>query len=78
MKNLLLCLYLCLGLAPLLAMPTAKSIFYADSYMLRAYGVEANYWNPAKLSKDGRTEIWLPLSNTAIYASNNSLDLDTY
>lgn len=78
MKNLLLCLYLCLGLAPLLAMPTAKSIFYADSYMLRAYGVEANYWNPAKLSNDGRTEIWLPLSNTAIYASNNSLDLDTY
>lgn len=46
--------------------------------MLRAYGVEANYWNPAKLSKEGRTEVWLPLVNTAIFASNTSLDLDTY
>lgn len=78
MKKLLLLLCLCLGLGSLLAMPSAKSIFYADSYMLRAQGVEANYWNPAKLSKDGRTDVWLPLVNFAIYAANTSLDLETY
>ncbi|MCB5251972.1 MAG: hypothetical protein RBR69_07080 [Candidatus Cloacimonadaceae bacterium] len=78
MKKLLFLLCLCLGLSSLLAMPSAKSIFYADSYMLRAYGVEANYWNPAKLSKDRPLDVWLPLVNSAIYASNNALDLDTY
>jgi len=78
MKKLLLLLCLILGLASLFAMPTAKSIFYADSYMLRASGVEANYWNPAKLSKEGHFNIWLPVTNTAIYISNTSLNLDTY
>ena len=78
MKKLLILLCFCLGLASLLAMPTSKSIFYADSYMLRAYGIEANYWNPAKLSKEGRTEVWLPLVNTGVYAANTSFDLATY
>lgn len=78
MRKLLILLCFCLGLASLLAMPSSKSIFYADSYMLRAYGIEANYWNPAKLSKEGRTEVWLPLVNTGVYAANTSFDLDTY
>ncbi|HOH60485.1 MAG TPA: DUF5723 family protein [Candidatus Cloacimonadota bacterium] len=60
------------------AMPSAKSIFFADSYMLRATGVEANYWNPARLQKGERTEYWLPGVNSAVAISNNALDLDTY
>lgn len=78
MKKLLFVFFLAFSLAGLVAIPSARSIFYADSYMLRAHGVEANYWNPAKLSKDGRPELWLPLMNSAVYAANTSLDLDTY
>lgn len=78
MKKLLFALCLILGLTSLLAMPTSKSVFYADSYMLRACGVEANYWNPARIRKGGCTDVWLPLVHTAIYVANTSLDLDTY
>lgn len=60
------------------ATPSAKSFFFADSYMLRANGVEANYWNPAKLSADNDSDFWLPLGNSGVQISNNALDLDTY
>lgn len=60
------------------AISTAKSVFYADSYMLRAKGVEANYWNPAKLSSDTGADIWFPFANITGTLSNNALDLSTY
>ena len=78
MKKLIIFTILYLCLSSLMAMNTAKSIFFADSYMLRAHGVEANYWNPAKLSPETGMDIWLPLSNFGIFVANNALDLDTY
>lgn len=76
MKPLLLLLLLCTTV--LMAIPSAESIFYADSYMLRAHGVQANYWNPARLQKIQHTELWLPALNAAVVVSNNAIDLDTY
>jgi hypothetical protein len=78
MKKLLILCILSLAMTLLMAMPTAKSIFYADSYMLRSQGVEANYWNPARLQVSQFTDLWLPGVNSAITVSNNALDLDTY
>ncbi|PKN71828.1 MAG: hypothetical protein CVU50_09955 [Candidatus Cloacimonetes bacterium HGW-Cloacimonetes-3] len=77
-KLLLLCCVLAIALSPLAAIKTGKSIFYADSYMLRAHGVEAAYWNPANIDMGTYEEIWLPGVNTGIYVNNNALDLDTY
>jgi len=73
-----ICLLIAVVALSLYATPSAKSLFYADSYMLRATGVEANYWNPARLSADGPRDIWMPLLNSGIQVSNNALDLDTY
>ncbi|MBP7310550.1 MAG: hypothetical protein KA984_04615 [Candidatus Cloacimonetes bacterium] len=78
MKKLIIALavlFLCFNLA---AIKTGKSIFYSDSYMLRARGVEAAYWNPANLMPTKNIDIWLPAANTGIQVSNNALDLDTY
>jgi hypothetical protein len=54
-----------------------KPMMYADSYMLRAFGAEANYWNPALLSVD-RQDFWMPVLNLGFYLANNSLDLEIY
>ncbi|NLK49293.1 MAG: hypothetical protein GX294_01440 [Candidatus Cloacimonetes bacterium] len=73
---------LIIGLLALLALPLVAGnsaglpIFFADSYMLRARGVEANYWNPALLNRMG--ELWLPALNTGISINNNALDLKYY
>lgn len=79
MKKLILIslslMLLCINLS---AIKTAKSLFYSDSYMLRAHGVEAAYWNPANLIPSKYIDIWLPGLNSGVTISNNSLDLDTY
>ncbi len=78
MKKLLLvslALFLCFSL---FGIKTAKSIFYSDSYMLRARGVEAAYWNPANIIPTRNIDIWLPVANTGVQVNNNALDLDTY
>lgn len=73
---------LILGLILLLTLPLVAGnsaglpIFFADSYMMRARGVEANYWNPALLNRMG--ELWLPALNTGISFNNNALDLKYY
>lgn len=54
-----------------------KALLYSDSYMMRAKGTEANYWNPALLN-EGYGDIWLPAVNSGFYINNNALDLDTY
>ena len=60
------------------AFNTGKSVLFADSYMLRAKGVEAAYWNPANLKQVKGMDLWLPIMNLGICVNNNSLDLDTY
>lgn len=78
MKKLFSIIAILFILGALQAMPSAKSIFFADSYMLRANGVEANYWNPARIDKDVDSGLWFPLLNTGISISNNALSLDKY
>ena len=56
---------------------TSKSLLVADSYMLRAQGCDANYWNPALLNKETK-EIWFPILNLGAHFGNNSLYLDLY
>lgn len=56
---------------------TSRSLSFADSYMMRARGSDANYWNPALLNKEYRN-ISLPALNNAIMLGNNSIDLDLY
>lgn len=56
---------------------TPKSLLFSDSYMLRARGCDANYWNPALLNED-EGDIWIPVLNLGIYAGNNSIDVNLY
>jgi hypothetical protein len=56
---------------------TSHSLLFSDSYMLRAKGSEANYWNPALLNEDVH-DFWFPGLNLGIYAGNNSLNIDLY
>jgi len=78
MKKLLLLLCLAvLAAGSLLGFTTGKSILFSDSFMLRAQGCEAIYWNPALINPD-YSDILLPGINTSFYVANNSLDLDTY
>lgn len=78
MKKTLICTLLLVFALSLTAISTAKSLFFADSYMLRAFGVEANYWNPARLTEHHHIDLWLPVANSGIQINNNALDLDTY
>ncbi len=79
MKNFIILAVLLLGLVcPLAAYNTGKSILHADSYMLRAQGVEAAYWNPANLIPTKHIDFWVPGLNTGVTVTNNSFDLDTY
>lgn len=72
-----------LVLISLLALPLVASSFtgrpsmFAGSYMMRAHGSEANYWNPALLDYDS-IDFWWPLLDTGILISNNTFDLDFY
>ncbi|GAB1467449.1 hypothetical protein MASR2M64_01180 [Candidatus Cloacimonadota bacterium] len=77
-KLILLSLTMVIVFSSLAAIKTGKSIFYADSYMLRARGVEAAYWNPANLMAGKYYDLWVPGVNTGIFVNNNALDLDTY
>lgn len=78
MKTTLLTLLAILIAVTLAADPgTGKSLLFGDSYLLRATGAEANYWNPALLAREHGVT-WLPLLNTGIFIANNSLDLDLY
>ena len=77
-KLLIISLLILLSVTALSAIITGKSVFYADSYMLRARGVEAGYWNPANLIPSKYIDLWLPGVNTGVSIDNNSFDLDTY
>ncbi len=79
MKDRLFIAVLCLALfcVQVAASSTSGSLSYADSYILRAKGIEALYWNPAALSLDHQ-ELILPGSNLMVWVYNNSFDLETY
>jgi len=75
-KYLLLLLLLLLA-AGLNALGVGKALLFSDSFMLRARGSEALYYNPA-LINERYTDVYLPGVNLGFYVNNNSLDLDTY
>lgn len=78
MKRILLFLLIALLALPLLGRSfTGRPMMFAGSYMMRAHGSEANYWNPALLSFD-RRDFWWPLLDTGMLMSNNTFDLDFY
>ncbi|HPH71167.1 MAG: DUF5723 family protein [Candidatus Cloacimonetes bacterium] len=77
-RCILLVLIFLISVSVLNAFNTGKSVLFADSYMLRAKGVEAAYWNPANLKQVKGIDFWLPIMNLGISVNNNSLDLDTY
>ncbi len=72
-------LLICIGivLCSLLTAHTAGALPFAESYLLRAQGAEALYWNPALITPEYQ-DIILPGMSVAISAGNNSFDLDTY
>jgi len=77
-KHLLLIALLLLGCLALFGTNYAgRALMYSDSYMLRARGSEANYWNPALL-RESVQNFWLPVGNMGFYIANNSLDLEIY
>ncbi|HOE91191.1 MAG TPA: hypothetical protein PLV22_04385 [Candidatus Cloacimonadota bacterium] len=76
MKKLLFILVL-LCVSMLYAFSTASSIPFAGSYMQRATGVDAIYWNPANLSNlPTRAEITVLPISYKVY--NNALSIDLY
>jgi hypothetical protein len=56
---------------------TANSLPFSGSYLLRAHGTDALYWNPASLNP-GYQDIIIPGLNQAAGLANSSFDLDTY
>jgi len=56
---------------------TAKSAFFSDSFMMRAQGADAVYWNPALLNP-AYNDVQVPEINQTFYLTNNAFDLDTY
>ena len=77
MKKMILTTLVLLLVSSIFGYSTGKSLMYSDSYLLRAQGADALYWNPALLTPNyAGTQI--PLANTAFFATNNSLDLATY
>ncbi|MGC9362167.1 MAG: hypothetical protein ACP5F3_04480, partial [Candidatus Syntrophosphaera sp.] len=64
MKKSLLLITLLLAVITLPATTfTSKSLLFSDSFMMRAKGCDANYWNPALLNPEYR-EIKIPVLNT--------------
>lgn len=76
MKKILL-LLIVLSLGCLYAFNTAGALPFANSYMQRATGVEAIYWNPANLS-ELPTRVEFMILPITFKVNNNALSLDLY
>jgi hypothetical protein len=76
-QRLIIAVILILGISLAYGVTTNQSALFADSFLMRAYGAEAVYWNPSVLSAE-YNDILLPGINQSFYITNNSLDLDTY
>ncbi len=76
MKYILL-IIITLSITSLMCITTASSLPFSSSYLQRATGVEANYWNPANLYK-------LPANNELMFlpftlrVENNAISLNLY
>ncbi len=77
MRTFILIIVLLVTLSLLNGLTTGRSLPLADSYMMRARGVEAIYWNPANIH-DNSVNFWVPGTNISIYIANNSFDIETY
>ncbi len=61
----------------LLLTATPRSKGFAGSFMMRAKGSDAIFWNPANLSSD-ESYMEVPFSNMNFSVSNNAFTVDTY
>jgi hypothetical protein len=77
MKSSISLFLLMIIVSSLVATQTANSLAYSGSFMLRAQGSEALYWNPAALNQQYR-DVTLPLFNQSYQISNSAFDIDTY
>lgn len=77
MKKIIIICLLSLMSTVLMGITTASSLPFSNSYLQRATGVEANYWNPATLHNlQARHEIlFLPFT---FRADNNAISLSLY
>ncbi|MBM4398799.1 MAG: hypothetical protein FJ041_00505 [Candidatus Cloacimonetes bacterium] len=76
-KFVILILVLVLVYIRLGSIQTANSLPFAGSYLLRAKGSEALYWNPATLNSNFQ-DLILPACNQTFHIANSAFDLDTY
>lgn len=77
-RQLLILILFFLGLSLTAITPTSPSMMYGYSYMQRARGVHAIYWNPANV---GRPVPWswdLTILDTGFGMRNNAFDIKTY
>lgn len=77
MKTIILIAVIYLLISSLAAITTPRSLAFADSYGLRAYGSDALYWNPASLVPGKRT-FDIPITNLQFRVENNAMSLNTY
>ncbi|HOV16652.1 MAG TPA: hypothetical protein PLF50_04060 [Candidatus Cloacimonadota bacterium] len=59
------------------SLQTATSLPFSGSYLMRAQGAEAVYWNPASLNSNYKNFV-IPVLNLTGGIFNNAFDLDTY
>ncbi len=78
MKKITFLLGIILLVSSLNAYTNAASMALADSYSLRANGIEAGYWNPANLYDDDEKGYELYLLNTGLSLSSNLLSISLY
>jgi hypothetical protein len=77
MKNTIILVISLLICSVSFALQTANSLPVSGSYLLRAQGTEALYWNPASINPEYQ-DIIIPGFNFAIGLANSAFDLDTY
>ena len=78
MKKITVLLSLIILVVSLNAYTNASSMGLADSYSLRANGIEAGYWNPANLYDSQNKGYELYLLNAGLSLSSNLLSISLY
>ena len=77
MKKTILFLIVCMGINALFSFGTPSSAPFANSYLQRATGVEAVYWNPANIPNIPTSFEIMSFSAVGSF-ENNMLSLDLY
>jgi hypothetical protein len=78
MKKYYILIVILLFIGSLNAYTNAASMALADSYSLRAKGIETGYWNPANLYDSQETGYELYLLNAGISLASNFLSVSLY